>query len=151
MGLFDAFKKKVAVEAEKINPLHGYLAGGNLAIENLQVVDGNGTVTLTGVAQDGETAQKAVAMLKAKGVSSVTNNIAIADLSGLGIKYRVNTESTNLNCRKGPSTDDEVVGKLAKDAIVTLVHKFNTSWHYVRGEETEGYCNTDYLAEVSNT
>ena len=151
MGLFDAFKKKVEEKAEVINPLHGYLKEANLNIENLQVVDANGTVTVTGTAQDGETAAKINELLAAKGVASVTNNIAIADLSHLNIKYRVATNSSNLNCRKGPSTDNEIVGKFPKDAVVTLVQKHNATWHKVRNEEIEGYCHMDYLEQVQNT
>jgi len=151
MGLFDAFKKKVEEKAEVINPLHGYLKEANLNIENLQVVDANGTVTVTGTAQDGETAAKINDLLAAKGVASVTNNIAIADLSHLNIQYKVATNSSNLNCRKGPSTDDEVVGKFSKDAVVTLVQKHNATWHKVRNEEIEGYCHMDYLEQVQNT
>jgi uncharacterized protein YgiM (DUF1202 family) len=151
MGIFDAFKKKVEEVSKLENPLHGYLKRGDLAIENLQVVDANGTVTLTGTAQDGEAAAKAVEMLKAKGVASITNNISIADLSHLGIRYKVKTESSNLNCRKGPSTDAEIVGKFPKDAVVTLLQKHNAAWYKVRGSEAEGYCNTDYLEQVSNT
>ncbi|PCJ66021.1 MAG: hypothetical protein COA58_08065 [Bacteroidetes bacterium] len=148
MGLFDAFKKKVKVKAEEVNPLHGYLKEANLPIENLQVVDVNGTVTVTGIAQDGESAAKVEELLKARGIVSVTNNISIADLSAMNMKFRVATNSSNLNCRKGPSTNDEIVGKFSKDTIVILVQKYNSSWHKVRSEQIEGFCHTDYLESV---
>ena len=151
MGLFDAFKKKAAVKAEEVNPLHGYLTEANLGIENLQVVDANGTVTVTGTAQDGETAAKVAELLTARGVASVTNNVAIADLSHLGIQYRVATNSSNLNCRKGPSKDDKIVGKFPKDAVVNLIKRHNATWHLVKAEEVQGFCHTDYLEQVKNT
>jgi uncharacterized protein YgiM (DUF1202 family) len=151
MGLFDAFKKKVEVKAEEINPLHGYLKDANLPIENLQVVDANGTVTVTGIAQDGASAAKVEELLKAKGIASVTNNISIADLSTMNVQYKVSTNSSNLNCRKGPSTDTEIVGKLPKDTVVTLVQKYNDTWHKVRSETVEGFCHTDYLESLQNT
>ena len=63
----------------------------------------------------------------------------------------ITTKGSNLNCRKGPGTDHEIVGKFPKDAIVNLVKKYNATWHVVRTEEVEGFCHTDYLAEVQNT
>ena len=151
MGLFDAFKKKAEVKAEEINPLHGYLKDANLPIENLQVVDANGTVTVTGVAQEGSAAAKVEELLKAKGIGSITNSISIADLTSLNIKYKVATNSSNLNCRKGPSTDDEIVGKFPKGTIVTLVQKHSDTWHKVKTDDTAGYCHTDYLESVQTT
>ncbi|HAV24858.1 MAG TPA: hypothetical protein DCX01_01655, partial [Bacteroidetes bacterium] len=102
MGFFDAFKKKVEVKVEEVHPLQGYLEEANLAIENLQVVDVKGAITITGTAQDGESADKVRELLRAKRMGSVSNRIAIADLSHLGIEYKVTTGSARLNCRKGP-------------------------------------------------
>ncbi len=151
MGLFDSFKKKVKETSEEINPLHKILTDANLGIDNLQVANANGTVTVTGTAQDGEAIAKMEELLTANGVLSVTNKVGIADLSHLGIKYRVTTNSSNLNCRKGPSTDNEIVGKFPKDTIVQLVKKHNATWHRVRNDEIEGFCHTDYLKQVQNT
>jgi uncharacterized protein YgiM (DUF1202 family) len=151
MGFFDALKKKVEVKAEEVHPLQGYLEEANLAIENLQVVDVKGAITITGTAQDGESADKVRELLRAKRMGSVSNRIAIADLSHLGIEYTVITNSGRLNCRKGPGTKDEIVGKFPQNALVTLVQKHNATWHKVRGNNTEGYCRTKYLNEVSST
>lgn len=151
MGLFDAFKKKVEEKAEVVNPLYTYLKDANLGIDNLQVSDANGTVTVTGTAADGEMKQRVNDLLAARGVASVTNNITIADLSHLGIKYKVNTKSSNLNCRQEPNTDSPILGKFPKDAIVTLVQKYNATWHVVKNDELQGYCHTDYLEQVQNT
>ena len=151
MGFFDVFKKKVEVKAEEVHPLKGYLEEANLAIENLQVVDVNSAITITGTAQDGESADKVRELLRAKRMGSVSNRIAIADLSHLGIEYKVTTGSARLNCRKGPGTKDEIVGKFPEDSIVLLVQKHNETWHKVRANETEGYCRTKYLNQVSGT
>ena len=151
MGFFDAFKKKVEVKVEEVHPLQGYLEEANLAIENLQVVDVNGAVTITGTAQDGDSADKVRELLRAKRMGSVSNRIDIADLSHLGIEYKVTTGSARLNCRKGPGTKDEIVGKFPEDSIVLLVQKHNATWHKVRANKTEGYCRTKYLEEVSST
>lgn len=42
-----------------------------------------------------------------------------------GGKAKVITEKTNLNIRKGPNTDDPIVGKAAHDEIVTVLNKAN--------------------------
>ena len=73
------------------------------------------------------------------------------DLSHLNIQYRVATKSSNLNCRKGPGTDQDIVGKFPKDAIVTLVKRHNATYNMVRNGEVEGFCHTDYLEEVQST
>jgi uncharacterized protein YgiM (DUF1202 family) len=151
MGFFDAFKKKEEVKAQEAHPLQGYLEEANLAIENLQVVDVNGAITITGTAQDGESADKVKELLRAKRTPSVTNRITIADLSDLRIEYKVTTGSGRLNCRKGPGTKDEIVGKFPEDSIVLLVQKHNATWHKVRANKTEGYCRTKYLNQVSST
>lgn len=151
MGLFDAFKKKVEKESEVINPLYGYLKEANLPIENLQVVEGNGEVTVTGVSQNGESLARIEEMLKAKGFTSIHNKISIADLSASGIRYTVTTRGSNLNCRKGPSTSDEIAGKFANGSVVSLVQKHNDKWHKVKNDEIAGFCHTDYLEQVSST
>ena len=151
MGLFDAFKKKVEVKSEEVNPLHGYLKNAGLPIENLQVAESNGTVTVSGVSENGESLGLVEDMLKAKGAMSIQNNITVADLSNSGVTYKVTTKGSNLNCRKGPTTTDEIVGKFANGSVVTLVQKHNDTWHMVKNAETQGYCHTDYLNHMTNT
>jgi uncharacterized protein YgiM (DUF1202 family) len=129
--------------------LYNHLKEAGLAIENLQVLDANGTVTVTGVAQDGETAAKVNELLTAKGVALVTNKVTIADLSHLNLQYKVATNASNLNCRKGASTNDEIVGKFPEDSVVTLVQKHNATWYKVKGNDIEGYCHTDYLEQIN--
>ncbi len=151
MGLFDSFRKKVEKKSEEINPLYTYLKDADLGIHNLQVVDQNGIVTVTGEVQEGQSMERVNELLAAKNIASLNNNITVADLSDLGIRYTVNTNSSNLNCRKGPSTDQDIVGKFPKGAVVNLVQRHNATWHKVRNEEIEGYCHTDYLSQVQNT
>lgn len=151
MGLFDAFKKKVEDKSEVVNPLYGYLKDAGLPIENLQVVESNGSVTVTGVAENGESRSLVEEMLKGKGVVNIQNNINVADLSNSGITYKVTTKGSNLNCRKGPSTKDEIAGKFANGSVVTLVQKHNDTWHKVKNAEITGFCHTDYLEHMTNT
>ena len=65
-----------------------------------------------------------------------------------GAKAKVVTESSNLNIRKGPGTDQPVVGKAAHHEIVTIVSQTNDQWSLVRTDKgVEGYAYSQYLAK----
>jgi len=62
-------------------------------------------------------------------------------------KVKVVTESSNLNIRKGPGTDQPIVGKAAHGEVITLVNQSNDQWWLVRTEDgEEGYAYAQYLA-----
>jgi hypothetical protein len=66
-----------------------------------------------------------------------------------GSKVKVVTDSSNLNIRKGPGTDQPIVGKAAHDEIITLVNKSNDQWWLVRTNDgEEGYSYAQYLQPV---
>jgi uncharacterized protein YgiM (DUF1202 family) len=66
-----------------------------------------------------------------------------------GSQVKVITDSSNLNIRKGPGTDQPIVGKAAKDEIITLISKANDQWWLVRTKDNEeGYCYAQYLQTV---
>ncbi|MCB9262605.1 MAG: SH3 domain-containing protein [Flavobacteriales bacterium] len=154
MGLFDAFKKKVEEKSEEINPLYGAMQNAGFNIHNMQVQNNGGNVTVTGSVEDGAILEKVNAFLSSQpSVSNVFNNIEVADISSQGIKCKVATKSSNLNVRAGASTEDEIVGKFAKDSELLLVKRVNSSWNIVRGtgidgNPVEGYCHTDYMEMV---
>src|SRR6188474_2809633 len=50
----------------------------------------------------------------------------------IGAQLKVTTDSTNLNIRKSPTTEGEIVGKAAHNEVVTLVEKTDDSWWKVR-------------------
>jgi uncharacterized protein YgiM (DUF1202 family) len=59
---------------------------------------------------------------------------------------KVITESSNLNIRKGPGTDQPIVGKAAHGEVITLVNRSNDLWWLVRTNNgEEGYCYAKYL------
>lgn len=67
-----------------------------------------------------------------------------------GAALKVTTNRTNLNIRKGPGTDQDIIGKAARHEVVTLVRKENDQWWYVKtADGEEGYCYTQYLTPVS--
>lgn len=66
-----------------------------------------------------------------------------------GGKVKVVTQESNLNIRKGPGTDQPIVGKAAKGAIITLISKSNDQWWLVRDNDgEEGYCYAQYLEPI---
>ncbi|HET9429790.1 MAG TPA: SH3 domain-containing protein, partial [Chitinophagaceae bacterium] len=66
-----------------------------------------------------------------------------------GSKVKVVTKKSKLNIRKGPGTDQPIVGKAAHDEIITLVSKSNDQWWLVRTSDgEEGYSYAEYLEPV---
>lgn len=66
-----------------------------------------------------------------------------------GAKLKVTTNRTNLNIRKGPGRDHEIVGKAARNEIVTLVTKETDQWWIIKTDDGEqGYSFTQYLTPV---
>lgn len=64
-------------------------------------------------------------------------------------KVKVVTETSNLNIRKGPGTDQPIVGKAAHNEVITLVSKSNEQWWLVRTDDgEEGYAYASYLEAV---
>lgn len=67
-----------------------------------------------------------------------------------GTKLRVTTNRSNLNIRKGPGTDQEIIGKAARHEVVTLIRKENDQWWYIKTDDgEEGFCYTQYLTPVA--
>ena len=76
----------------------------------------------------------------------VVLNINVSSMAP-GARAKVTTEKTNLNIRKGPGTDQPIVGKAAHHEIVTLVSKTNDQWWLVRTDDgDEGYAYAQYLS-----
>lgn len=66
-----------------------------------------------------------------------------------GAKLKVTTNKSNLNIRKGPGTDQDIVGKAGRHEIVTLISKENDQWWLIKTDNGEqGYCFTQYLTPV---
>ena len=77
--------------------------------------------------------------------SDVVMDVNVNDTMA-GSKVKVNTDKTNLNIRKGPGTDQPIVGKAAKDEMVTLISKTNDQWWLVRTDAgEEGYAYAEFL------
>lgn len=71
------------------------------------------------------------------------------DISAAVTKVKVTTETSNLNIRKGPGTDQPIVGKAAHNEIITLVSRSSDLWWMVRTDDgEEGYAYAQYLTPV---
>lgn len=75
----------------------------------------------------------------------VVMNINVAQ-NAKATQLKVTTQSSNLNIRKGPGTDQPILGKAAHNSTVTLLSKYNDQWFLIRNAEgVEGYCSSQYL------
>lgn len=66
-----------------------------------------------------------------------------------GTKAKVVTETSNLNIRKGPGTDQPIAGKAAHHEIVTIVNQTNDQWSLIKTDKgVEGYVYSRYLEKA---
>ncbi len=76
----------------------------------------------------------------------VVMNVNVTSMAPGG-KAKVTTEKSNLNIRKGPGTDQPIIGKAAHHEVVTLVSKMNDQWWLIRTDKgEEGYAYAQYLS-----
>lgn len=78
--------------------------------------------------------------------ADVVMNVNVSTMAP-GVKVLVTTEKSNLNIRKGPGTDQPIIGKAAHHELVTLVSKTNDQWWLIRTDAgEEGYAFAQYLS-----
>lgn len=123
----------------------------NAGVQNLQVSEQNNVLRITGDAPDAQTKDN---------LWNIYNRIdpdfragdLVLDVNAkvaAGAKAKVVTETSNLNIRKGPGTDQPVVGKAAHHEIVIVVNKTNDQWSLIKTDKgAEGYVYSQYLAPV---
>ena len=120
-------------------------------VSNLQVREKEGVLYIDGEAPSGAVKDKLWDMY-GKIDPNFTGGDLVLNVNAKaveGSKVKVTTQSTNLNIRKGPGTDQPIVGKAAHDEIITLVSKSNDQWWLVRTKDgEEGYSYAQYLEPV---
>lgn len=124
-------------------------AAASEAISNLQVREQNNVLYIDGEASSGASKDKLWNIYNQIDpdfrAGDLVMNINVA--GGAGTKAKVTTESSNLNIRKGPGTDQPIVGKAAHNSTVTLLSKTNDQWWLVKTENgEEGYAYAEYLS-----
>ncbi|OQP50498.1 peptide-binding protein [Niastella yeongjuensis] len=124
-----------------------------VGIANLQVREQDNVLYIDGEAPNG-TAKDSLWDIYGKldpdfRSGDVVMNINVSSMAPGG-KAKVTTDKSNLNIRKGPGTDQPIVGKAAHHEIVTLVSKTNDQWWLIRTDAgEEGYAYAQYLSPQS--
>ena len=124
-------------------------AAGSEQVSNLQVREQDGVLYIDGTAPSGMAKDSLWAKYgeidpNFSGGDVVMNINVASDASGTTAK--VITDSSNLNIRKGPGTDQPIVGKAAHGEEVTVVSRTNDQWWLVRSKDgEEGYAYAQYL------
>jgi uncharacterized protein YgiM (DUF1202 family) len=123
-------------------------AAKTAGISNLQVREQNNVLYIDGNAPSGAVKDQLWAIYN-KIDPDFRGGDLVLDVKtsvGTGSKAKVNTESSNLNIRKGPGTDQPIVGKAAHHEIVTVINQTNSQWSLIRTDAgVEGYAYAQYL------
>ena len=123
----------------------------NAGVQNLQVSEQNNVLHITGDAPTAQTKDNLWNIYNRIDpdfragdlVLDVNTNVAA------GTKAKVVTETSNLNIRKGPGTDQPIVGKAAHHEIVNVINKTNDQWSLIKTDKgVEGYVYSQYLSPV---
>jgi uncharacterized protein YgiM (DUF1202 family) len=125
-------------------------AAGTSGVSNLQVREQAGVLYIDGDAPSGAVKDNLWAIYDKLDPNFLSGDVVMnVNVSGAvdGARLKVVTEKSNLNIRKGPGTDQPIVGKAAHHEIVTLVSKTSDQWWLVRTKDgEEGYAYAQYLA-----
>ncbi len=125
-------------------------AATSMGVTNLQVREQDNVLYIDGQAPDGKTKDSLWETYNQIDPDFRSGDLIMnIDVSTevAGAKAKVVTEKSNLNIRKGPGTDQPIVGKAAHHSYVTLISKTNDQWWLVRTEGgEEGYAYAQYLS-----
>ncbi|WP_343667608.1 SH3 domain-containing protein [Chitinophaga sp.] len=120
-------------------------------VNNLQVREQDNVLYIDGTASSGEVKDNLWAIY-----NKIDPDFRAGDLvlnidasAAAGTKAKVITESSNLNIRKGPGTDQAIVGKAAHGEVINVISKANDQWSLVRTDKgVEGYAYSQYLEQA---
>jgi len=123
----------------------------NSGVRNLQVSEQNNVLHVTGEAPNAQVKDTLWNVY-----NKIDPDYRAGDLvlnvntnAAAGTKAKVITESSNLNIRQGPGTDQPVVGKAAHNEVVNVISKANDQWSLIRTDKgVEGYVYSQYLSPV---
>jgi uncharacterized protein YgiM (DUF1202 family) len=149
MGLFDNVNSTVAAQQQQ-NDYNTALISAGVTVQDLRAQNDAGILTIFGNVTDQATAEKAVTALKTQpGVKDVVNLLEIEDLTAKNVKMKIATQQSNLNIRKGPGTEYDIVGKAAHGTSVQLIKRMFNNWYYIKTDSgIEGFCAANFLEEV---
>jgi uncharacterized protein YgiM (DUF1202 family) len=124
-------------------------AAKNAGVQNLQVRDQNNVLYVNGDAPNGAAKDNLWNIY-----NKIDPDFRAGDLvldvnvsTPSGSKAKVVTQESNLNIRKGPGTDQPIVGKAAHNETVTVLNQTNQQWWLIKTEAgAEGYVYSQYLS-----
>src|SRR6478609_9338933 len=123
-------------------------AAKNAGVQNLQVREQNNVLYVNGDAPNGAVKDNLWNIY-----NKIDPDFRAGDLvlninvkAATGSKAKVVTQESNLNIRKGPGTEQPVVGKAAHNEIVTVLNQTNQQWWLIKTNAgAEGYVYAQYL------
>lgn len=127
-------------------------AAKSSGVNNLQVREQNNVLYIDGEAPTGQVKDNLWNIYNKLDPDFRSGDVVLdVKVSGMaaGSKAKVVTEKSNLNVRKGPGTDQPIVGKAAHHEIVTVVSQANDQWTLIRTDAgEEGYVYNQYLEKA---
>jgi hypothetical protein len=125
-------------------------AARSAGVGNLQVREQNNVLYIDGQAPSGQVKDQLWNIYNRIDPDYRSGDLVldINTTNATGSKAKVMTETSNLNIRKGPGTDQPIVGKAAHHEIVTVVNQTNDQWTLIRTDAgEEGYVYNQYLGK----
>ena len=125
-------------------------AARTAGISNLQVREQNNVLYIDGEAPTGQVKDQLWNIYNRIDPDFRSGDVVldVKTTNASGSKAKVVTEKSNLNIRKGPGTDQPIVGKAAHHEIVTVVNQTNDQWTLIRTDAgEEGYVYNQYLGK----
>jgi hypothetical protein len=121
-------------------------------ISNLQVREQNNVLYIDGEAPNGQVKDQLWSVYNKLDPdfrsADVVLDVKVAAMAA-GAKAKVVTDTSNLNIRKGPGTDQPIAGKAGHNEIVTVVNQTNDQWSLIKTDKgVEGYVYSRYLAKA---
>lgn len=122
-------------------------------VTDLQVREQDNVLYIDGTAPSGAVKDQLWAIYDKIDPNFVSGDLVLnvnVDIAATVTKVKVVTQSSNLNIRKGPGTDQPIIGKAAHHEIITLVSQSSEQWWLVRTDDgEEGYSYARYLEPVT--
>lgn len=121
-------------------------------VTSLQISEQDGVLHITGEAPTGAVKDKLWEVYGKIDPDFLTGDVVMnitAATAVEGAKLEVVTDSSNLNIRRGPGTDQPIVGKAGHADFVTLISKTSDQWWLIKNKDgVEGYAYAQYLKPV---
>jgi len=118
-------------------------------VTNLQVTEADGVLHVDGDAPSGAVKDNLWSIYNKIDPNYLTGDLVLnvnAGPAAAGSKVKVTTDSSSLNIRKGPGTDQPIVGSAEHGEVVSLVSQTSDQWWLIHTDGgVEGYAYAQYL------